>query len=136
MTEPPAPTGKRILIAEDSEDISLIIASLLESHGHEVVKVDNADAVLPAMVREQPDLLVLDVMMPSDEGLDGFAICQEVKHGKLAHLDVPVIMLSAIAQDLGKSEDQMKSGSGADAFIHKPFDVSHLLETIEALLSR
>jgi CheY-like chemotaxis protein len=133
--EHPTERPRRILLAEDSADVVLIIRRLLEKEGHEIISVQTADEVLPAVIREQPDLLLLDVMMPSEEGLDGFAICQRIRE-TAHHRRLPIVILSAIAQGTGRSDEEMRRLSGADAFIHKPFEVPHLLETVRSLLPR
>ena len=122
----------RILLAEDNEDLAKITTSILKTKGHEVFHVANADGVLPTVIREQPDLLLQDVMMPSEEGLDGFEICRRIKENP--HMrKMPVVILSAIAEGTGKSEEEMRHQAQADAYLHKPFDAERLIELIESL---
>jgi two-component system, OmpR family, phosphate regulon response regulator PhoB len=135
MTESPSAPSRLILLAEDDDDVALVASSILEHAGHRVVRVATADDVLPLMIRERPDLLLLDVMMPSEEGLDGFEVCRRIRESD-THRDLPIVMLSAIAEGTGKSEEQMRQASGADAYMHKPFDAQRLLETIAPLLDR
>ena len=125
----------RILLAEDNSDIAQLAMGLLRARGHEVSHVDNADEVLPKIVLEAPDLIILDVMMPSEQGLDGFSLCQRIKENP-HHRDTPVIIMSAIAQGTGKTEDEMRHRAGADAYIHKPFEAPHFLEVIESLTAK
>lgn len=133
MTESAAPSrAKRILLAEDNEDLALLVRRMLEQEGFEVTRVGTTDDVLPALIRGQPDLLVLDVMMPSEEGIDGFAVCQQIREG--THRRLPIIIMSAITKGTSASDEHMKRASGADVFIHKPFDPLNLLASVRSLL--
>jgi CheY-like chemotaxis protein len=124
----------RILLAEDDDDVAMVASTMLKSRGHEVVRVATADDVLPALIREQPDLLILDVMMPSEENLDGFSLCATIK-SKPTHRDLPVIIVSAIASGLGASAEKMREQSGADVFLHKPYSMEELFGVVDRLLA-
>ena len=132
MSPSSTPNGKHILLAEDNEDLALLVRRMLEQSGFEVARVGTADDVLPALIAEQPDLLLLDVMMPSEEGLDGFAICQQIREG--THRKLPIIIMSAITKGTSTSDEHMKRVSGADVYLHKPFDPVDLLGSIKSLL--
>ncbi|MBN1476594.1 response regulator [Candidatus Sumerlaeota bacterium] len=135
MTDPDPAPPRLILLAEDDDDVALVASRILEQAGHRVVRAATADDVLPLLIREQPELLLLDVMMPSEEGLDGFDICRRIRESA-THRNLPIVMLSAIAEGTGKSEEQMRRATNADAYLHKPFEAQRLLETIAPLLGR
>lgn len=128
-----APAKPRILLAEDEADLALLARRLLEEAGYDVVTVADADQVLPRIILDRPALVLLDVMMPSDEGLDGFVLCERIKANP-HHARLPVVILSAIADGTGRTEESLRRAAGADAYLHKPYDPERLLDTVRTLL--
>ena len=104
----------QILVVDDSADIRLALKTLLVDAGHEVREaVDGAD-VMPAMARRRPDVVLLDVAMPRQ---DGFETLKEMKSNESTR-DVPVIMVTA----KGRTEDlSMARALGARDYISKPW---------------
>jgi DNA-binding response OmpR family regulator len=119
----------RILVAEDEPHILLLIQRKLETAGHTVATATNGDDALEMALRDRPDLLLLDILMPGREGLD---VCKEVKtaYGDSAP---PVIIISALGQQL---DVEAGISAGADDYIIKPFSPRALLERVEAALYR
>jgi len=119
----------RILVAEDEPHILLLIQRKLETAGHTVATAMNGDDALEMALRDRPDLLLLDILMPGREGLD---VCKEVKtaYGDSAP---PVIIISALGQQL---DVEAGISAGADDYIIKPFSPRALLERVEAALYR
>lgn len=119
----------RILVAEDEPHILLLIQRKLETAGHTVATATNGDDALEMALRDRPDLLLLDILMPGREGLD---VCKEVKtaYGDSAP---PVIIISALGQQL---DVEAGISTGADDYIIKPFSPRALLERVEAALYR
>ena len=115
----------KILIVEDEAAIADLIAMHLSMAGYASVQVDNGNDVREALIREQPDLVLLDVMLP---GQDGFAVMEQI-----GTLEVPVIFLTA-KDDLMDKVKGLKLG--ADDYIVKPFQALELLSRIEAVLRR
>ena len=125
----PAEFMTHILIAEDNPDIIGIMAELLVTEGYRVTTAMNGAEALEAFRREQPDLIVSDVMMPQ---LDGFGLLEAVR----AHPDgfgVPFLFLSARAEQADPSRARTL---GADDYIFKPFAPEELLVAIRAKLDR
>ncbi|MFP5226223.1 MAG: ATP-binding protein [Acidobacteriota bacterium] len=123
-------TRTRIVVADDNRDMLDYVQHLLEGQ-HEVVAVADGHAALEAVLRDPPDLVLTDVMMP---GLDGFGLLKAMRaHERTAV--VPVIMLSARA-----GEEALVEGAeaGADDYLVKPFSARELLARVEnhLLLSR
>ena len=117
----------RILIIEDELPMRTALADLLTSEGHRVlVAADGADGLARALA-EQPDLVLLDVMMPR---LDGFALAGELR--RLGR-STPILMLTA----KGQVDDRVRGlDAGADDYLVKPFSGEELLARVRALLRR
>ncbi len=118
--------AKKILIADDDTAILEATKMLLELGGYEVrTAVDGGEAVGDAL-KDPPDLLLLDIWMSGQDGKD---ICKMLKtHKSTKH--VPIIMISA-SRDVAESAHV----AGADDFITKPFEMTHLLAKIEEHVS-
>lgn len=117
----------RLLIIEDELAMRTALADVLEAEGYRVLTASDGAAGLERAVQEQPDLLLLDLMMPK---LDGFAVCQELR--RLGHTE-PILMLTA----KGQIEDRvMGLDVGADDYLVKPFSTDELLARVRALLRR
>jgi two-component system response regulator MprA len=116
----------RILVVEDDARLAATLERLLAAEGHEVERVgDGLEALKRA--REQPfDLVVLDIMLPS---LDGVGVCRRLR----ATAQVPVLMLTALS---GTSERVRGLDAGADDYLVKPFAYEELLARVRALLRR
>lgn len=117
--------SKKILLADDEDDIKIILKMFLETRGYDVVTAfDGLDAVDQAK-SQKPDAILLDVMMPL---IDGFEVCKKLKADPDT-ASIPVIMLSAASH----SESVQKGMSaGAVDYLVKPFEPEHL----ETLLTK
>lgn len=117
----------RILIIEDERPMRTALTDLLESEGHRVMTASEGERGLVRALEEQPDLILLDVMMPR---LDGFALAAELR--RLGR-SVPILMLTA----KGQVEDRVRGlDAGADDYLVKPFSGEELLARTRALLRR
>jgi twitching motility two-component system response regulator PilG len=118
---------KKILVVEDEESLLKLESILLTSKGYEVRGVPNGQAALDAITEEQPDLVLLDIMLPE---IDGFEVCRRIKSDP-ATRHIPVVMLTA-----KKTRDDMARGEkvGADWYITKPFKSAMVIETIQRFL--
>lgn len=117
---------KKILVVDDEEKIRKMICDYLNAIGFETVTaVDGVDAV-SQFVSEQPDLVVLDIMMPGIDGIDCTRRIRERSH-------VPIILLTAKAEEADKL---MGLEMGADDYIVKPFSLKELAARIRSLLRR
>ncbi len=116
----------KILIVEDEESIADLERDYLELSGFQV-EIENAgDAGLQRALKEEFDLLILDLMLP---GVDGFEICKKVREVK----NTPIIMVSAKKDDIDKIRGL---GLGADDYMTKPFSPSELVARVKAHLAR
>jgi DNA-binding response OmpR family regulator len=122
----PAERAPKILVVDDIPQNVRLLEAVLVPRGYEVITAHDGIAALELVESEQPDLILLDVMMP---GLDGYAVCSHLReHDDTAVL--PVIMVtSSIGQEKTKAIE-----SGADDFIPKPFNHDELLTRVRSLL--
>ena len=116
----------RILIIEDEEAIADLEKDYLELSGFEVKICNTGDEGLQTALREEFDLIVLDLMLP---GLDGFEVCKKIREEK----NIPIIMVSAKKEDIDKIRGL---GMGADDYLTKPFSPSELVARVKAHLAR
>jgi DNA-binding response OmpR family regulator len=127
----PAPTDHRqsvrVLWADDDPMIRSVMAMNLEAEGFEVQTVADGDAAYEEAVRDRPDVLVLDIMMP---GRDGYAVLRALRLNPDT-AEVPVVLLSAKATDAEVWEGWK---AGADYYITKPFNPTELTDFIDHLL--
>lgn len=119
--------AKKILLIEDELDILKTSRIFLESEGFKVITATDGMEGLDKTRSENPDLIIMDIMLPK---LDGYQACRILKFDdKYKH--IPIIMFSARAQE---SDKQMGKEVGADAYITKPFEPKVLIDKIKELL--
>jgi len=104
----------RILVVDDSSDIRLLLRKTLQNAGHEVAMASDGDEVQPAILSNEPDLVLLDVAMPR---MDGFAALTKLKEDERTR-HIPVIMVTA----KGHPDDlDVARSLGAEDYINKPW---------------
>ena len=117
----------KILVIEDDATILEGINDTLKFHGHTVLEAQNGQQGLEIAHREQPDLLILDIMLPDP---DGFEILKKIRE---TDRQLPIIMLTARSQE---SDKLLGFELGADDYVTKPFSVKVLMARIKAVLKR
>lgn len=116
----------KILYVEDEQFLGKIVKESLESREFDVKMITDGEAALPAFRNFQPDICVLDVMLPQK---DGFTIGREIKE---LNSDIPIIFLTAKNQ----TQDVLKGfSSGGNDYIRKPFSMEELIARIQNLLA-
>ena len=118
--------AKRVLIADDEPNIVISLEFLMSQAGFEVESVANGEAVLQAIARRLPDVLLLDVMLPIR---DGFEVCQTIRQNP-SFASLKIVMLTAKGRD---TEVAKGLALGADAYVTKPFATRELLDTVKSL---
>lgn len=116
----------KVLAVDDDPTILRLLQVNLEMDGHEVHTADNGADALERVREVEPEVLLLDVMMPE---LDGWQVCERLR-ADAANDDLPIVFLSARAQETDLSRG---NAAGADAYITKPFDPLALVELVERL---
>jgi DNA-binding response OmpR family regulator len=129
MSRPEARERPRILVADDDPDIRALVAYRLERAGYEVVAASDGAEALRLAFESEPDLAVLDVMMPR---IDGYGVTRGLREHARTR-DTPVILLTARVQeaDVARGFD-----AGADDYIKKPFSPQELRARVQAVLGR
>ncbi len=117
----------RILAVDDEPHILKLVAFSLSSGGFEVIEASDGLSAIEIAEAEQPDLILLDVMMPA---LDGYEACRRLKANP-ATAHIPVVMLSAKSQ---KAEQEVGRAAGAIDYICKPFTPKELVSQVREIL--
>jgi CheY-like chemotaxis protein len=118
-----------VLVAEDDPDTLEYIRASVEHAGHEVYVAEDGNAAIKQVESLQPDLVVLDIMMP---GREGTSVCAEIKNSDLLKR-IKVILCTAMEK---KRAALMAKKSGADALINKPFEPQALWTMMSDLFSQ
>lgn len=119
--------SKKILILDDDLDILAVMQLLFKTKGFDVVALSRWEEVYEKIESFKPELILLDVLLSGNDGRD---ICKELKHTPSTR-SIPIVMFSA-----NPSAADNINEYGADDFIHKPFEVTDLLVTINKHLSK
>lgn len=117
---------QKVLVIDDDASLLSLLRRALQKAGYEVATAPSGPEGLKMMYSAQPDIIVLDVMMP---GMDGWQVCRQIRDLS----DVPIIMLTA----KGEVEDKIKGfKQGVDDYLTKPFSFAELILRIGAVLNR
>ena len=120
---------KKVLIIEDEVDIAQLVAFNLQRNGYLVDQVHDGREGLEKILKDQPDLVILDLMLP---GLDGYKILKKMQRDPRSH-SIPVLMLTAKSQ----IDDRLRGLElGADDYLTKPFSPKELILRVKAILKR
>jgi two-component system, OmpR family, KDP operon response regulator KdpE len=115
-----------ILVVDDEPQIRRVLRMTLSSNGYDVIEANNGQEAVEMVVRESPDLILLDVNMP---GMTGLEACRKIR----ISFDIPIIMVTVRSSEQDKI---LALDSGADDYVVKPFTIGELLARIRAALRR
>jgi len=118
---------KKIVIVEDEPSLVFTLQDTLENEGYDVYVAEEGDTAIDIVKKENPDLMILDLMLP---GMSGYDVCQKVRE---MNYTFPIIILTARDQEIDKVTGL---NIGADDYMTKPFGVKELLARIQARLRR
>ena len=128
-TKPRPLVAEHILVVDDDPDVRVFLEVTLDVAGYGLSFATNGEEAVACAVEEQPDLILMDVMMPQ---VDGFEAVRRLRQdGRVSH--IPVILVTAKAQGVDKVEGL---AAGADDYVTKPFDPQELVARVEATLRR
>lgn len=122
-----APRPKRVLLVDDDRDIIESMRIALEAKGHEVLVAHDGNQGLATVEREDPDLVILDMMMPKRSG---FLVLEKLRRTR--RVPIRVIMVTANEGSRHKAYAEML---GVDDYLRKPFPMDRLMESVTRLLS-
>lgn len=119
----------KVLIIDDDKSIVELVKVNLELQGHTIHSANDALTGIALAQQEQPDLIILDLMMPE---VDGFTACQRIRQNETLK-NIPILMLTA----LSRTDDKVSGfNAGADDYLTKPFELPELYVRVKALLRR
>jgi len=120
---------KKILVVDDEVDLVETLRFPLEMEGYHVLVSYNGEDALNQARKENPDLILLDLMLPK---LDGYKVCRLLKFDE-RYKHIPILMLTAKTQEKDKV---LGLETGADEYITKPFEMDYLMEKVKTYLSK
>jgi two-component system, OmpR family, alkaline phosphatase synthesis response regulator PhoP len=121
--------GSKILLVEDEENIRELVKFNLQQEGFSIIEVADGISAVEAALREKPELIILDLMLP---GMDGLEVCRTLK-GRKDAAGMAIIMLTAKAEEIDKI---LGLEIGADDYLTKPFSPRELTARVKAVLRR
>jgi two-component system alkaline phosphatase synthesis response regulator PhoP len=128
--------ASKILVVDDDPDILEAVSLILESQGYEVVTAHDGVEGLANLKAEQPDLMILDLMMPK---MDGFAVCKELQDPRWSkYKDIPILILTSVREEASRRRYELETGLELDVddYVEKPMSPDVLLERVSTLIKR
>lgn len=120
---------RKILVVDDEPDVISLLTLMLESEGYDVITAADGQSALEKARTENPDLVILDIMLPR---LNGYKVARMLKFDE-NYSHVPIIMLTSKVQERDRL---MGLEMGADDYIDKPFDTAMLLSVVKKILEK
>lgn len=121
--------GRHVLIVEDDEITALVISEYLAAWGYRTTVAHNGTEGISKFMTLEPDMALVDVLLPKKDGFDVCFVMKASEHGKKA----PVMLMSAIYRDVDEAETYAR-GLAAAGFIKKPFDLDLLVSRVHDLI--
>ncbi len=121
--------AKRIIVADDDKEVREIVTFVLTRNGFEVIAVNNGQQLQDVLARQLPDVLILDVMMP---GEDGYHLCHALRSNPRTQ-HIPIIIMTAHTEEI---YERISMDLGVAEHMTKPFHPLALVERVKALLSK
>jgi len=117
----------RILIVDDEPNIIVPLQFLMEQKGYDVRIAENGEQAIEAISSFNPDLVLLDIMLP---GISGFEVCQTIRENRKLG-NIKIVLVTALGRDIDMAKGM---ALGADAYITKPFSNTEIVERVRELL--
>jgi len=128
--------ASKILVVDDDPDILDAVTLILESQGYEVVTARDGIEALANLKAEQPDLMILDLMMPK---MDGFAVCKELQDPRWSkYKNIPILILTSVREEASRRRYELETGLALDVddYVEKPMSPDVLLKRVSTLIKR
>lgn len=126
----------KILVVDDDPDILDAVTMILESRGYDVVTARDGVEGLATLKAENPDLMILDLLMPK---MDGFAVCKELQDPRWSKFkDIPILVLTSVREEASRRRYELETGLELDVadYVEKPMSPDVLLERVGRLISK
>lgn len=126
--------AKKILLADDDPDVIDVVSMILEEEGYEIVTAKDGSEALEKIKLENPDLVILDLLMPH---VDGFAVMDMLMDSRYERWSgIPVVVLTSVREEVSRRRYELETGRSMEyaAYLDKPADPDQLLETVASLL--
>ena len=120
---------KKILIVDDEPDVRALLNTRLSANGYEILEAPDGAAGIAVAREEKPDLILLDVLMPSQDGVETYRVLREDP----ATEQIPVIFLTALSQNVSVTQKNLNLGAGYD-ILGKPYRAEELIEKVRSAL--
>ena len=127
---------EKILVVDDDPDILDALTMILESKGYQVVTARDGIEALANLKAENPDLMVLDLLMPK---MDGWAVCKELQDPRWSkYKATPILILTSVREEASRRRYELETGAelGVDDYVEKPFPPDVLLERVSRLVKK
>jgi two-component system alkaline phosphatase synthesis response regulator PhoP len=124
----------KILLADDDPDVVDMVSMLLEDEGYEVVTAKDGAEALEKIKLENPDLIILDLLMPHVDGFAVFDMLRDPRYERWSR--IPVIILTSVREEVSNRRYELETGRKMDyaAYMEKPVEPDDLLERIRSLI--
>jgi DNA-binding response OmpR family regulator len=126
----------KILVVDDDPDILDAVAMILESQGYQVVMARDGIEGLATLKAENPDLMILDLMMPK---MDGFAVCKELQDPRWSkYKNIPILILTSVREEASRRRYELETGLelNVDDYVEKPMSPDVLLARVSTLIKK
>ncbi len=127
---------EKILVVDDDPDILDALTMILEAKGYQVVTAQDGVEGLANLKAENPDLLILDLLMPK---MDGFAVCKELKDPRWSkYWSTPILILTSVREEASRRRFELETGSKLDVadYVEKPASPDVLLERVGKIIKK
>lgn len=126
----------KILLVDDDPDIRDVVTMILETKGYEMVTACDGIECLAALRAEEPDLMIIDLLMPK---MDGFAVLKELEDGRWSkYRNIPILILSSVREEASRRRYELETALefNVDDYVEKPINPEVLLERVERLVNK
>jgi len=128
--------AKKILLIDDDPDIRDVLTVILESRGYQTITARDGIEGLAALRAENPDLMIVDLLMPK---MDGFAMLKELQDGRWSkYRGTPILILSSVREEASRRRYELETALefNVDDYVEKPINPDILLERVERLIAK
>ncbi len=126
----------KILVVDDDPDILDAVTMILESQGYDVVTARDGIEGLATLKAENPDLMILDLLMPK---MDGFAVCKELQDPRWSkYKNLPILILTSVREEASRRRYELETGLELDVddYVEKPMSPDVLLQRVGTLIKK